>query len=272
MTTGVAQRPPRGWVPQFRVVLGFVGLAFLIVFLVPPLSTMAVRYEFVESLQFGVFAFVVPVLIVSSAPWRRLRLASTEDHEVDADGARISPVRPRLVDRVAISRIKSSHQRRAVVVAIVFAAVTVFWRVAPVVDYLVRHNWLVSIEALTLLMAGIPLFTNLIESPPMAPGTLRPYRIGISAGVMWVSWIVAYLDGMSHDSWYHAFRHIAGQGLSLAADQQLSAGFIWLVSAAVFVPIIFWNLVHWLHSDEDPNDELQRLMRDERTRGFFGSN
>jgi cytochrome c oxidase assembly factor CtaG len=271
VTDEVRLRQSREWVAPFRVALAVLGVVLWILFLVPPVSAWAARYEFVESLQFGVFAFAVPALLVSGAPWRRIGLASHEDHVVDADGLRLSPTRPRLIDRVTIGRARASHQRRAVLVAGLFAGLTIFWRVAPVVDYLVRHRWLAVIEALSLLALGIPLFTNLIESPPMTPGTLRPYRIGISAGVMWVAWVVAYLDGMSHSSWYHAFHHVAGQGISLSADQQLSAGFIWLVSAAVFIPIVFWNLVYWLQSEEDPNDELQRLVRDERTRGFFGT-
>ncbi len=265
------QRPSREWVTPLRLAVAVLGGILWIAFLVPPLSTWAARYEFMESVQFSVFAFAVPALLVSGAQWRRLGLASFDTHLVDADGALVSPREPRLVDRIAIARTKGSHQRRAVFVAIVFGSLTIFWRVAPVVDYLVRHQWLVFVEALSLLAMGVLLFSNLIESPPLKPGTLRPYRIGISAGVMWVAWVVAYLDGMSHSSWYHVFRHVAGQGISLSADQQLSAGFIWFVSAAVFVPIIFWNLVYWLQSEEDPNDELQRLVRDERTRGFFGS-
>lgn len=271
MIDGASQRPPREWVGPLRLGLATVGLVLLVVFLVPPFTTWAGRYQFVESLQFGVFAFAVPALMVSGAPWRRLGLASAESHVVDADGGQVSPAVPRFIDRIAISRTKGSHQRRAVMVASLFAALSIFWRVAPVVDFLVKHQWMVWLEALSLVLLGVALFANLIESPPLKPGTLRPYRIGISAGVMWTAWVVAYLDGMSHDSWYHAFHHVAAQGISLSADQQLSAGLIWLVSAAVFIPIVFWNLVYWLQSEEDPNDELQRLVRDERTRGFFGS-
>ena len=157
----------------------------------------------------------------------------------------------------------------AVVAALVFAALTIFWRVAPVVDFLVGHPWLVVVESVSLVALGVVLFADLVESPPLTPGASRPYRIGIAAGVMWTAWVVAYLNGMSHNSWYHAFHHVAGRGVSLSADQQLSAGFIWLLSGAVFVPIIFWNLVYWLQSGEDPNEELGRLVRDERARGFI---
>lgn len=270
MTNGVDRPTSREWVGRFRLFLAMLGVGLLVALLVPPVSAILLRYEFGESLQFAVFAFAVPALLVSSAPWRRVGLASSELHVLSDDGASVSPIEPRWIDRIVMSRSRATHQRRTILYAFTYGFLVVFWRVAPIVDYLVRHRWLVIVEALTLVALGIPLFTRLIESPPLQPGTLRPYRIGISAGVMWIAWVVAYLDGMSHDSWYNVFQHFAGRGISKAADQQLSAGVIWMVSAAVFVPIIYWNLIHWLQSEEDPNDELQRMVRDERTRGFFG--
>ena len=148
---------------------------------------------------------------------------------------------------------------------------TLLWRVAPIVNALVHHPWLVPVEAVTLFIPSLLLMVELVESPPLLPGISRPYRIGVSAVVMWTAWVVAYLAGMSHDSWYTAFHHAAGHGISASADQQFSAGFVWLLSASVFVPIVFWNLIHWLQSEEDPNEEIIKLFRQEREHGFFGS-
>ena len=54
--------------------------------------------------------------------------------------------------------------------------------------------------------------------------------------------------------------------LSLAMDQQLTAGVMWGV-AGVFIPLI-WNLLQWLSSEEDPDEELHRLVREERRRAL----
>ena len=272
MTADAPLTPPSTRVGQFRIVLAALGLILWWAFLAPPLSTWAGRYEFAQAIQFAVFSFAVPVLLVAGAQWHRVGLASKGALDVGPDGTRLTSASSRYVDRVALSRATTSHQQRAVMAALAFGGLTIFWRVAPVVDFLVRHPWLAAVESLTLVGAGLTLFSELVESPPITPGATRPYRIAIAAGVMWTAWVVAYLDGMSNSSWYHAFRHVAGRGVSLSADQQLSAGLIWLISAAVFVPIIFWNLVHWLQSEEDPNEELGRLLREERSRGFFGSN
>jgi hypothetical protein len=72
---------------------------------------------------------------------------------------------------------------------------------------------------------------------------------------------------MSHSSWYQAFHHFAGHGISAAADQQFTAAAMWFLSAAAFLPLVFWNLVHWLQSEENPTDELNRMVRRERILG-----
>ena len=259
------------WVRPLRSACAVVGLVLWLGFLLPPFFTWARRYEFVQAIQYCVFAFWVPALLVIGAPWSRLRLASNESYAVTPSGERVTPLRLRLVDRWQLRRSNGSGQSRAIALGVTFTALAIFWRVAPIVDGLVRYPWLSIVEALSLLVVGGALFSDLVESPPIRPGAPRTHRIAISAIVMWAVWVVAYLDGMSHVSWYHAFHHVAGRGISQAADQQLSAGSIWAMTAATFLPIIFWNLMHWLESEEDPSDELYRLVREERTRGFFGT-
>ena len=48
-------------------------------------------------------------------------------------------------------------------------------------------------------------------------------------------------------------------GLSAAADQQIASAVLWFVAAAAFVPVIFWNALMWLKTDEDPDTELLAL-------------
>ena len=154
---------------------------------------------------------------------------------------------------------------------IVFVVQSILWRSAPLVNAITRHPWLAIIESLTLIGNGVPLWMELVESPPFSPGTPRSYRIGMAAALMWTIWVIAYLEAMSNGAWYSAFRYVSGVGVSRPADQQLTAGFMWLISAAVFLPLVFWNLIQWLQNEDDPDDELYRLVRQERTRGFFGS-
>jgi cytochrome c oxidase assembly factor CtaG len=244
-----------------------LAVVLLVAAVVPPLATYARRFEFVEAIQFCLLAIVVPVCATCGAPWRRLGLASADAPVIGADGdvAESDGLGP--VDRFALERRRHPDPWRAVVAAGMFLAVVVVWRIPPTVDALARHPWLALVEAVTLVPAGIVLWLELVESPPVAPRLTRPHRVAMSAVVMWVIWVLAYLVGLSHGAWYHGFDHTVATGISVSADQQLTTGLIWLVSGAAFVPVVFWNLVLWLQSEEDPDDELHRLIRQERTRG-----
>lgn len=246
----------RAWVPRFRRRLGVVAAVIWLACLVPPVIGWARRYEFVESIQYAALGFWVPALVASAAPWQRWRLVTVSDTG-------------EVTSRLWRERRRVSQGRVLGLVA-AFVLVSIFWRLAPVVNALAGHEWVLIVEAITLSGAGVAMMCDLVESPPLRPGVSRPYRIGVSAAVMWSAWVFAYLEAMSHTSWYRAFRHVAGRSLSVSADQQLSAGAVWFMTAVVFIPIIFWNLVHWLQSEEDPDDELYRLVREERIRGFFG--
>ena len=265
-----SQDLPLSKVPAFRNFLAIAGFVIWFLCVLPPLASWARQYEFVQAIQYSVFAVLTPALLVTGAPWRWLGLATREAVVIDADGNVVSPEQPLFVNRLAMARAGQPGQRRVVILAFVFVGFSIFWRTAPVVDALVRHAWLAVIESVCLVGAGVALWVDLVESPPFRPGVNRPFRIGVSAISMWVVWVLAYLVGLAHDSWYHAFHHVAGRGVSLSADQQLSAGMMWLWSAVAFMPIVFWNLIHWLQSEEDPDDELYRLVRDEKTLGFFG--
>jgi cytochrome c oxidase assembly factor CtaG len=267
----VKQRPANvrtsGPVVAVRFTLSVVALVLLVLSLVPPLAVFARRFEFVEALQFCLLAIVVPALLACGAGWHRLGLATSPPAAIGDDGELIAPGGLLPVDRLALGRHRHPDPRRAVLGAGAFLAVVVLWRIPLSVDALVRHPWLVVVEAATLVPTGIVLWLELVESPPWAPRLTRPHRVGMATAVMWVIWLLAYLVGLSHGAWYHGFDHTLATGISVSADQQLATGIVWMVSGAAFVPVVFWNLILWLQSEEDPDDELHSLIRQERMRG-----
>jgi len=263
----VAADPKR----SFRNVLAVLGLALWLLCYVPPLWGWSERFEYVQALQFLSFAVLVPALLATGAPWHLLGLASSRASlKVDEDGHVLTQRRLRPFERHAITRTRQESNRRVAVLMTSFLALLIFWRVAPVVDFEVRHGFVVLIESWSLVGSGLALWLDLVNSPPLSPGTTRPYRIGMATISMWAVWILAYLDAMSHSSWYNVFHHIAGHGISQSADQQFTAAAMWLFSAGAFLPVIFWNLIHWLQSEENPSDELQRMVRREKTYGPYG--
>ena len=63
---------------------------------------------------------------------------------------------------------------------VVFIAVTVAWRVPPVMDALASHPVLVLPELITLLAAGTGLWLELGSSPPLSPRLPTPHRAAVA--------------------------------------------------------------------------------------------
>ncbi len=224
----------------------------IVAVLTPPVARWAHSYEWVETLQFANLGIVAPALLAAGAGWRSVGLGPFVEY---------------------LARMRRRHHepwRTAVFVGIELAAF-VMWRVPVTVDWLAGSSWRALVEALVLLPAGVGFWLECIESPPLSPRTTRPVRIAAAAIAMWTIWVLAYLVGLSHVAWYRAYPHPAGAGLSLAADQQVTTGVLWFVSACTFIPVIFWNLVLWLHSEEDPDQELYRIAKLEHRRNADGN-
>ncbi|HET8990059.1 MAG TPA: cytochrome c oxidase assembly protein [Acidimicrobiales bacterium] len=237
------------------------GAVLWVAFVLPPLDGWAGRFEYVNSLQFGVFAYWAPALLVVGAPWRVTRAG-----RAFLGGDRS----PTWFSRWWARRESDRRERRAAVVTVTFVALEIVWRITPVVDNVLAHPWGRLIEGLSFLLAGGALFLSLVESPPHTAGTKKVARIFMAAVAMWAIWIIGYMDGMTGAGWYDVFHHVAGRGVSVIADKELSTGVLWVTSAATFIPIVFWNLIHWLQAESTPDEEMYDLMREDRTRGFFG--
>ncbi len=224
--------------------------------LVPPLATLARRAEYAAALQFSLLAIAVPALVTLGAPWRLLGLAG--------DGT--PGERPRPADRLADRRRRHRELPWSLAYIACDVGVAIAWHTPGAVSTVSAHGWLAIVEAAVLIVFGLGLWLELLPSPPLAPRSGHLRRAVLGAFCMWAFWILAYVTGLSNRGFYHNFSHLAG-GLSAAADQQIAAGVLWAVAAGTFVPVIFWNALTWLQSEEDPDTELQTLARAERRRG-----
>ena len=256
MSAGAADERPRDAAATWR---GWclIGAALVaLVSVVPPLSGWARHSEYGEALQFSLLAIVVPALVTIGAPWRLLGLART--------GGAAGP--PRIADRMADRRRR--HRELAWSLAFIAAdlCVVVAWHVPRAVADVARHGWLVPVQGLSLLVFGVGLWLELVPSPPLQPRSGYLRRAVLAAFTLWAYWVLAYVLGLSNHDFYRNFAHVPG-GLSAAADQQVAAALLWFVAAAGFVPVVFWNALMWLRSEEDPDTELLALARAERRRG-----
>jgi cytochrome c oxidase assembly factor CtaG len=235
--------------PPTRLWLAVLGLVLVLASLLPPLDMLARHYVYAESIQFLVFAMAGPALIVLGAPWRFLRLAGE-------DGPAI---------RLAAARRQQRSFLRAATFLATFAGLCVAWRLPAVMDAVARQPVLVVLEAVTLLPAGIALWLEIVPSPPLAPRLPRPHRAAVAALAMWSIWAAAYVLGFSTHAVFHAY-DAAGGALSAVADQELTAAMVWAVSGFCFVPVVILTMFSWLKDTEGPEEELQRVFRDERNR------
>ncbi len=220
----------------------------LVLSLVPPLGSEARTAVWAEALQFCLLGFVVPPLIVLGAPWPKTGALG------------------RFVATVAARRRRSVREAFAMIYLGAFVADVVCWRLPVSVNALARTPGLSVLEALTLVPVAIAFWLELVVSPPSWPRATRPQRIALAAVAMWVTWFLAYLLGLSHSSFFHAYHHVAGHGLSLVADQALTTGILWGVSGAALTPIVFVNLVAWLGAGDDPDEEIRDLVRHDTRR------
>lgn len=247
-TPGERNVTAQAGLPGWRRWLAAIGLVLVLASLLPPLSVLARRYVFAESIQFSVFAMAGPALIVLGAPWRLLRLSGP-------------------AGRLAAAHRGNRSFLRAGICLLAFIGVCLAWRLPPVMDTLARQPALVVAEAVTLLAAGGAIWLEIVDSPPVAPRLPRPQRAAMAALAMWSIWIVAYLLGSASHTVFHAYG-AAGSGLSAVADQEIAVGLVWAVAGCCFVPVIMANMLGWLTGGEDADEEFQRVLRDENERAM----
>jgi cytochrome c oxidase assembly factor CtaG len=249
----VTARNAATWRPWCLVAAMIVALGAL----VPPLATVARRADYGQALQFSFLAIALPALLTLGAPWRLLRLSSVPASGVSS---------PRVIDRLAARRSRNRDLPRALAFIVPDLVVIVLWHTPGAVAAAARDGWLVLLEAACLVSFGVALWLELIPSPPLMPRSGHLRRAVLAAIVMWVLWILAYVTGLSNHGFYPNFSHVPG-GLGAAADQQIASAILWFVAAASFVPVIFWNAIMWLRTEDDPDTELLALLRAERRRG-----
>jgi cytochrome c oxidase assembly factor CtaG len=242
-----------------RAWLAAAGAALVVACLVPPVATLAARYVLAESVQFAVFSMVGPALIVLGAPWRMLRLSRAPATPAGRGGQAATGSGP--VDRLAAARRGQGSFRRAGLFLLAFMALTLAWRLPPLMDALARQPLLVLTQMVTLVPAGLGVWLELLASPPLEPRLPRPQRAAIAAVAMWFTWGVAYVIGFHNGTVFAAYGSVPGRALSLVADQELSVILLWAVAGLCFIPVVFAAMLGWLR-DGDPEEELQRMVRD----------
>lgn len=176
------------------------------------------KHLYVETIQFTAYAIVIPALVVLGTPWT-----------------------PRFA-RLPL--------RGAVAVAAVFIGVCLAWRLPPALDALARHPVLQVPEFVTLLLAGLALWLQLVSSPSSQARLIRPQRAAVALIPMWSIWVIAYVLGFADHAVVSGY-DVSG-ALGAVTDQEITAILTWAVSAACFVPVIAVTMLTWLRDSDTP--------------------
>jgi cytochrome c oxidase assembly factor CtaG len=246
--------PAAGWPPESdagrgRRWLAAAGIGLMLASVLPPVGPLALRYVLAESLQFVVLAVAGPALVVLGAPWRLLRLSGI-------------PAAAGPLDRLAAGRREHRSFLRSGGYLLVFMTVTVAWRLPPVMDALPGRPLLLAAEAVTVLPAGLALWLELVPSPPLSPRLPHPHRAAVAALAMWCTWVGAYVIGLSNTVVFRGYASLPDRAVSPAADQEIAVAIVWAVAGLCFVPFVIATMASWLSRAGDPDEELQRLVRD----------
>jgi cytochrome c oxidase assembly factor CtaG len=234
-------RPSRPW-------LTAVGVALIVACLVPPLSLFARRYLFVESVEFCVFAMAAPALVVLGTPLPRAPARLAGDVAAD-EGRRQTSFLPVLRYLIA------------------WVVICLFWRLPPVLDELARYPLLAAAEAVTLGMAGLGLWMELVRPRASAPRRGSLQRACAAVLAMWSIWVIAYVLGFAGGSVVHGYDG-GGSHLLTVDDQEITAFVLWAAAAAAFLPIVFVAGLTWLRDGSEHSAEPARGMPGTGVRGW----
>ncbi len=224
----------------------------MVLIFVPPLWTEGTHYLYVETIQFCLAAYVVPALVVLGRPLSLF--GAPRDRAWKA------------LEWLGTRRKRHPSYLRSFAVVAVDAALVMLWRTPTWTNAAVQHRWVEGVEAASLVAAGIALWLELVDCPPMEPRLHRPWRAVVATLAMWATWVMSFAVGFAADPWYHIFAH-PGRGFGALADQQVATGLLWLTAVCTFLPVIFADVMTWLKNDEDPDAELRKLVRAARRSG-----
>ncbi|MGN6173792.1 MAG: cytochrome c oxidase assembly protein [Streptosporangiaceae bacterium] len=249
-----------------RAVAYQAGLLLALLAVVSPMGYWSYRFIWVRNLQDVVLAIVAPALIVLGAPWRPVR-------EGLGLGGRLNrPDQPTAgaagggepAGGAAAGRTWPPGWRAVpILVTVVFCAIWWLWHLPAPFDAALRSSALYAVEVVSYLTAGILLWLQLIESPPLRP-QLAPLRrvvlvLAVATSGTVLGLIRVYSAGLVYPA-YLGFRHHV---LSVVADQQVGGAVLWVIPLVPLSVLAVALAIGWLQDEESEATAagIDRLLR-----------
>ncbi len=253
--TALPGRPgwPRPRAQVARSVAYQAGLLLALLAVVSPMGYWSYRFIWVRNLQDVVLAIAAPALIVLGAPWRPLRRGlglggrlNRPDQRTAGAAGGDEPAG----DEAAGRTWPPGWRAVPILVTVVFCAIWWLWHLPAPFDAALRSSALYAVEVVSYLTAGILLWLQLIESPPLRP-QLAPLRrvvlvLAVATSGTVLGLIRVYSAGLVYPA-YLGFRHHV---LSVVADQQVGGAVLWVIPLVPLSVLAVALAIGWLQDEE----------------------
>jgi putative membrane protein len=263
---------PRPRAQAARAVAYQAGLLLALLAVVSPMGYWSYRFIWVRNLQDVVLAIAAPALIVLGAPWRPLRrglgldgrLNRPDQRTAGDEAAGDEPAGGEPAGGESVGRTWPPGWRAVpILVTVVFCAIWWLWHLPAPFDAALRSSALYAIEVVSYLTAGILLWLQLIESPPLRP-QLAPLRrvvlvLAVATSGTVLGLIRVYSAGLVYPA-YLGFRHHV---LSVVADQQVGGAVLWVIPLVPLSVLAVALAIGWLQDEESEATAagIDRLLR-----------
>jgi len=138
-----------------------------------------------------------------------------------------------------------------VAVTALFSLVWCGWYVPALFDAGLRHPVVLAAQVVSYLVVGVLFWLQLIGSRPLRPQFGPLYRVMLIAAVVLVSTVLGMVLGFGANAIYPAYRGVGSQHLlTVAGDQQLAGGELWVLVLLPYVVAGVALLVNWLNDEE----------------------
>lgn len=253
-------RPPG----QVRRAVAFqAGLLLAVLAVVSPIGYWSYRFIWVRNFQDVILTIAAPALIVLGAPWLPLRrglgLAVRDRRAAGAPGA---PREPGGSD-AAGKDWSPGWPALPIVVTVMFCAVWWVWHLPGPFDAAVRSPAVYALEMITYLAAGILMWLQLVESPPLRP-QLPPLRrialvLVLAASGTVLGLIRAYGPGVAYPAYLDSGRSAA----AVVSDQQAGGAILWVIPLIPLSILAVGLATRWLSEEEsEPSAaDFDRLLK-----------
>jgi cytochrome c oxidase assembly factor CtaG len=237
------------------------GLLLALLAVVSPMGYWSYRFVWARDLQDVILAIVAPALIVLGAPWRPLSRGLRLDGRLpwpdqrtagDAGG-----------DDAARRNRSPGWRVLPIVVTVAFCAIWWAWHLPALFDAALHSSAVYALEMASYLAAGVLLWLQLVDSPPLRP-QLSPLRrvallLCVAASGTVLGLIRVYSSGLAYPA-YLGFRHHV---LSVVSDQQVGGAVLWVIPLVPFSIVAVALAVGWLNEDESEATaaDFDRLLR-----------